>query len=101
MNYGKSKVGENRLYHAGAVGGLDIDENGVGTIVQSDGTTYAQTVTLPKEVVSLFKCEGMDSTCSQVRRHPKTKLTREGGGSPKWQLYSFNLCRRLDNMFIV
>ena len=66
MNYGKSKVGENHLYHAGAVGGLDIDENGKGTIVQADGMTYKETVMLPNTVVSLFECDEMMSTCSQV-----------------------------------
>ena len=66
MNFGKSAVGHNKLYHAGAVGGLIIDNAGKGTIVQADGKTYAPTVTLPNDVVSLFKCEGMMSTCSQV-----------------------------------
>ena len=66
MNYGKSAVGENHLYHAGDIGGLIIDENGKGTIVQADGKTYAPTVTLPNKVVSLFKCKGRMSTCSQV-----------------------------------
>ena len=69
MNYGKSKVGENHLYHAGAVGGLIIDENGKGTIVQKNGIDYAETVMLPKEVVSLWDCDGMDDTCSTVSKN--------------------------------
>ena len=69
MNYGKSKVGENHLYHAGAVGGLDIDENGKGTIVQADGKTYKETVMLPHQVVNLWDCDEKDDTCSTVSKN--------------------------------
>ena len=68
MNYGKSAVGKNHLYHAGAIGGLVIDNAGKGTIVQKDGKTYAETVMLPWEVVNLWDCDKMDDTCSTVSK---------------------------------